>query len=328
MALPQQRSAQGVVRFYNFLSRHGSFMDQVLQGLARPQKSLPTRYLHDARGRELYEKVCELPDYYLARAELAIMHAHADSMAKFLGADCQLIEFGAGSSKRTRILLEELQPPLYVLVDVDGEAMKATADGLVQQFPWLNIIGVCADYASLLTLPAFVGVPIRRKAVYFPGSNLGHFDVEEALALLKLARRMVGTGGALLLGIDPTTDKAALNASCDDPAGVAAAFNLNLLARINRELDADFQLQRFDHRRFYDAKRGRIEMHIESLAAQLAHVGGVRLRFEQGETMLTEISRKPGIDEFSALAQRAGFGPGQTWGEAADLFCVQGMIAV
>jgi dimethylhistidine N-methyltransferase len=328
MALPQQCSAQGVVRFYDFLPEHGSFMDQVLQGLSQPQKSLPARYLHDARGRELYERVCELPDYHIARAELALMHAHADSMAKFLGADCQLIEFGAGSSKRTRILIEALQPPLYVLIDVDCEAMKATADGLVQQFPWLNIIGVCADYASLPTLPAFVGVPIRRKAVYFPGSNLGHFDAEEALALLKLARRMVGTGGALLLGIDPMTDKAALDASCKDPSGLAAAFNLNLLARINRELDADFQLRRFDHKRFYDAKRGRIETHIQSLAAQLAHVGGVRLRFEQGETIRTEISCKPGMDEFSALAQRAGFGPGQAWGEAADLFCVQGMIAV
>jgi dimethylhistidine N-methyltransferase len=328
MAEPQPRPAQGVVRFYNFLTQHASFLDEVLQGLAQPQKSLPSRYLYDRRGRELYQKICESPNFYLERAELGIMRAHAAAMAKFLGADCQLIEFGAGSSRRTRILLEELQPPLYLLVDIDGEAMQATAGGLAQAFPWLNTIGVCADHAQPLRLPEFVGVAIRKKAAYFPGANLGHLTPEQALMLLKLARRMVGTGGALLAGVELKKDKALLEAAYDDTAGAIAAFNLNLLARINRELGADFQLRRFGHLAFYDADQGLIELHLESLAAQYAHLPGVRLHFAQGETIRTEIACSYGIEEFQAMARRAGFAPGETWSDAANLFAVHGMSAV
>jgi len=328
MASPLQRPAQGVVRFYNFLAARDSFLDEVLNGLAQPQKSLPSRYLYDRRGCELFERVCELPDYYLARTELAIMRAHAGELAKFLGANCQLIEFGAGSSKRSRILIEELQPPLYVLIDTDGESMRATADGLAQQFPWLNTIGVCADYAQALMLPEFVGVTIRNKAVYLPGAILGRFTPEQAIALLKLARRMVGTGGALLVGVDLKKDKALLEAAYDDAQGVTAAFNLNLLARINRELGADFQLRRFAHKGCYNEDQGRIELHIESRAAQLAHVGGVRLRFGEGEAIRTEISCKYSIEEFHAVARRAGFEPGETWTDAANLFSVHATIAV
>lgn len=328
MALPQQRPTHGVVRFYNFLPPGNAFLDDVLNGMAQPQKSLPSKYLRDLRGCALFEKVCELPEYYPARTELGIMREHAAAMAKFLGADCQLIEFGAGFSRRTRILIEELQPPLYLLIDIEGEAMKATADGLAQQFPWLNTVGVCADYARPLILPEFVGIAIRRKAAYLPGSNLGHFSPDEAVVLLKLVRRMVGTGGALLVGVDLTKDQSVLEAACNDAQGVTAAYSLNLLDRINRELGADFQLRRFGHRGFYDARKGRIEMHIESLASQLAHIGGTRFRLGQGETIRTEISCKYSDEEFLAVAQRAGFAPDQTWSDAANLFRVYGMIAV
>jgi dimethylhistidine N-methyltransferase len=328
MAMPQQRPAQGVVRFYNFLSQHISFLDDVLNGLSQPKKSLPSRYLYDRHGCELFDRVCELPGYYLARTELAIMRTQAGAIAKFLGANCQLIEFGAGSSNRTRLLIEALQPPLYVLVDSDGEAMKTTSDGLAQQFPWLNIIGVCADYARPLTLPEFVGVAIRKKAVYIPGSNLGRFEPEAALALLTLARRMVGTGGALLIGVDLKKDRALLEAAYADAAGLNAAFNLNLLTHINRELGADFQLRRFGHIGFYDESKGRMEMQIESLAAQLVNLGGARLRFGQGETIHTQIACQYSIEEFVAVAHRAGFEPDQTWTDAGNLFSVHGMIAV
>jgi dimethylhistidine N-methyltransferase len=327
MAQPQQRPALGVVRFYNFLPEGHSFLDEVLAGLARPQKTLPSKYVYDMRGHELFGKVSELPDYYLARTGLAIMRAHAAAMAKFLGADCQLIEFGAGSGGSTRILIEELQPPLYVLIDVDVEAMKATAGGLAQQFPWLNIIGVCADYAKALTLPEFVGVPIRRKAVYFPGAAIGNFTPDEAIAFLVLARRVVGAGGAALIGVDLKKDKQALAAAYDDAAGVTAAFRLNLLQRINRELGGDFQLRRFRHKVCYNEAKGWIEMHIESLAAQLVHVGGARIRFSAGETIHTEISCKYSAEEFQALAHRGGFEADQTWTDAGGLFSVHGMIA-
>ncbi|HUX26719.1 MAG TPA: L-histidine N(alpha)-methyltransferase [Burkholderiales bacterium] len=328
MAHPQQRPDVGVVRFYNFLPEGSSFLRDVLAGLALPQKALPPKYFYDARGCELFEQICELPEYYPTRTELAIMREHAAAMAKFLGPDCQLIEFGSGSSRKTQILIEQLQPPLYVPVEIAGEAMQAAAASLALAFPWLNINGVCADYTKPLTLPVFVGVPIRRKAVYFPGSTIGNFTPEAAIEFLQLARRVVGTGGALLIGVDLKKDKPVLDAAYDDAAGVTAAFNLNLLARINRELGGDFQLPRFRHRAFYDEDRGRIEMHLESLAAQFAHVGGERFNFGRGETILTEISCKYSVDEFRAVAQRAGFASSQIWTDAARLFSVHGMIAV
>ena len=328
MAQPQQRPAQGVVRFYNFLVQGNSFLDDALKGMAQAQKSLPSKYLYDRRGCALFEKVCELPDYYLDRSELAILREHAGAMAKFLGADCQLIEFGAGLCRRTQILIEQLQPPLYVLIDIDGEAMQATADGLAQQFPWLNTIGVRADDARALKLPEFVGIPIRKKAAYFPGAKLSHFSPDEAIALLKCARRMVGTGGALLATVDLKKDTALLEAACNDAAGVIAAFNLNLLARINRELGADFQLRRFGYKGLYDAHKGRTQMQIESLAAQFVHVDGARFRFGQGETIHTEISCKYSVEEFQALAHRAGFAPDQIWTDAEGLFSMHGMIAI
>jgi len=327
MAQTQQRRGQGMVRFYNFLPEGDSFLDDVLKGLARRQKTLPPKYFYDARGCELFEQICELPEYYPTRTELAIMREHAGAMAKFLGPDCQLIELGSGSSRKTRILIEQLQPPLYVPIDIAGEALRAAAAGLAQLFPWLNIIGVCADYTKPLTLPEFVGVPIRKKAVYFPGSTIGNFTPHEAIEFLQLARRMVGPGGALLVGVDLKKDKKVLDAAYDDAAGVTAAFNLNLLARINRELGGDFQLRRFCHKAFYDEDKGRIEMHLESLAAQFVHVGGERLRFSQGETIHTEISCKYSVEEFRALAHRAGFEPERTWIDAANLFSVHGMIA-
>jgi dimethylhistidine N-methyltransferase len=327
MAQPQQRPAVGVVRFYNFLSEGKSFLDDVLAGLARPQKTLPPKYFYDIRGCELFEKICELPEYYPTRTELAIMREHAGAMAKFLGPDCQLIEFGSGSSTKTRILIERLRPPLYVPIDIAGEAIRAASSGLAQAFPWLNINGVCADYTKPLTLPEFVGVPIRRKAVYFPGSTIGNFTPHEAIGFLQLARRVVGPGGALLIGVDLKKDKQALDAAYDDAAGVTAAFNLNLLARINRELGGDFQLRRFRHKAFYDEAKGWIEMHIESLASQFVHVGGERFRFSAGETIHTEISCKYSVEEFQTAAQRAGFAPEQTWIDAANLFSVHGMIA-
>ena len=325
---PQQCPAVGVVRFYNFLPEGASFLGEVLAGLARPQKTLPPKYFFDARGRALFEQICELPDYHLARTEVAIMREHAASIVRCIGPGCQLIEFGSGSSRQTRILIEHLQPPLYLPVDIASDAMQAAAAGLTQAFPWLNINGVCADYTRPLTLPEFVGVPIQKKAVYFPGSAIGGLTPQEALESLQLARRMVGSGGALLVGVELKQGTPAPAAAYNDAAGVTAAFNLNLLARINRELRGDFQLRRFRHRVFCDEAGGWIEMHIESLASQYVHVGGERFSFSQGETILTGISCKYSVDELSALAQHAGFAPGQTWMDAAESFSVHAMLAV
>jgi dimethylhistidine N-methyltransferase len=317
-----------VLRFYDFLPDATPFLAAVLSGLARSQKSLPPKYFYDEHGSRLFGQICALPEYYPTRTELAIMQANIAEMTQFVGPDAQLIELGSGSGVKTRLLIERLLPPLYVPIDIDGQTLRSASKELADLFPWLNIVGLCADYTLALELPQFVGLPIRRKAVFFPGSTVGNFTPEEALGFLKRVRRMVGAGGALLIGVDLKKDKATLEAAYDDAAGVTAKFNLNLLERINRELDGDFKVERFRHKAFYDPIRGWIEMHLESLYAQMVHVGGRRFDFAPGETIHTEISCKYSIGEFQDLARKAGFSPQKVWTDPQQLFAVHGMPAV
>jgi L-histidine Nalpha-methyltransferase len=327
---PQRRPepVQGVVRFYNFLPAGDAFLDDVLAGLAQPQKSIPPKYSYDQRGSQLFETICGLPEYYPARTEMAIMRSHIADMAQFIGPGVELIEFGAGASVRTRLLIERLQPPLYVPVDTAGDRMRAGAGRLASLFPWLNISGICADFTRPLVLPEFVGVPVRKKAAFFSGSAIGNFTPAEALGFLKQARRLVGTGGMLLIGVDLKKDKKTLDAAYNDARGVVAEFNLNLLERINRELGADFQVQRFRHKAFYDPIQGWIEMHLESLYVQFAHVAGRRFDFAEGETIHSGISCKFSIAEFQDLGGKAGFSPEKVWTDPEQVFSVHGMIAI
>jgi dimethylhistidine N-methyltransferase len=319
---------QGVVRSYNFLPEDKPFLRDVLAGLSRQQKSLAPKYFYDARGSKLFAEICELPEYYLTRTELAIMRANLAEIAQFIGAGTQLIELGTGAGVKTRILVERLLPPLYVPIDIDGETLSEMSQRLVESFPWLNISAMRADYSMPLSLPEFVGLPIRRKAVFFPGSSIGNFTPDDALRFLKNVRRIAGTGGLLLIGVDLKKDKATLEAAYDDAQGVTARFNLNLLERINRELGGDFQVNRFKHKAFYDPIRGWIEMHLESRYPQVAHVAGMRFSFDAYETIHTEISCKYSIAEFQDLAKRAGFSPEKLWTDPEQLFSVHGMIAV
>ena len=317
---------QGVVRFYNFLPEGNAFLEDVLAGLGRAQKSIPPKYFYDERGSKLFEAICELPEYYPTRTEMAIMRAHIADMVEFVGPDAELIEFGSGAGVKTRILIEALRPPIYVPVDIDGAMLRAASGKLAQLFPWLNITGMCADYSRALVLPQFVGVPIRKKAVFFPGSTIGNFTPEEALEFLQRTRGLAGTGGVMLVGVDLKKDKRVLDAAYDDAQGVTAQFNLNLLARINRELGGDFQPQRFAHRAFYDEAKGRIEMHLESLYAQFVRIAGRRFNFAPGETIHTEISCKYTVAEFSALAREAGFVTEKVWTDERQLFSVHALI--
>src|SRR5581483_6547737 len=231
---------EGVLRFYNFLPEANPFLADVLAGLARAQKSLPPKYFYDDAGSRLFEQICVLPEYYPTRTELGIMQQNVAEMAQFIGPDTQLVELGSGAGIKTRLLIERLLPPLYVPIDIDGRMLRSASAQLAELFPWLNIVGLCADYTLPLELPQFAGLPIRRKAAFFPGSTVGNFTPEEALAFLRRVRRMAGAGGALLIGVDLKKDKATLEAAYDDAAGVTAKFNLNLLERINRELGGDF----------------------------------------------------------------------------------------
>ena len=319
---------EGVLRFYDFLPEANPFLADVLAGLARAQKSLPPKYFYDDAGSRLFEQICVLPEYYLTRTELGVMQQNVAEMAQFIGPDAQLVELGSGAGIKTRLLIERLLPPLYVPIDIDGRTLRSASAQLAELFPWLNIVGLCADYTVPLELPQFAGLPIRRKAVFFPGSTVGNFTPEEALAFLRRVRRMAGAGGALLIGVDLKKDKATLEAAYDDAAGVTAKFNLNLLERMNRELGADFKPERFRHKAFYDPIRGWVEMHLESRYAQVAHVGGRRFDFAVGETIHTEISCKYSVAEFQELARKAGFSAQKVWTDPRQLFSVHGMLAV
>ena len=323
---PQPR-APGVVRFYSFLPQAERLSEDVLAGLALPQKSIPPKYFYDEQGCRLFEAICELPEYYLTRTEMAILRGNIAEIAQFVGPEAELIEFGSGVQAKTRILIQALQTQLYVPIDIAIDTLRASSNELARRFPFLNIVGICADHTQPLVLPEFAGVPIRRKAVFFPGSTIGNFTPAEALVFLRQARKMAGAGGVLLVGVDLKKDKATLDAAYADPKGVTAQFNLNLLHRINRELAADFQVKRFRHRAFYEPIIGRIEMHLESLYSQFVHVAGRRFDFAPGETIHTEISCKYSIAEFQELGKRAGFTPEKVWTDPEQLFSVHGMVA-
>ena len=319
--------APGVVRFYSFLPSADRIREDVLAGLALPQKSIPPKYFYDEEGCRLFEAICELPEYYPTRTETAILRGNIADIVQFVGPDAELIEYGSGVQAKTRILIQALQTRLYVPIDIAAETLQASSNELAGRFPFLNIVGICADYARPLALPEFVGVPIQRKLAFFPGSTVGNFTPAEALQFLKNVRRSVGTGGALLIGVDLKKDKATLDAAYADAKGVTAKFNLNLLERINRELGADFQLNRFRHRAFYEPTQGRVEMHLESLYSQIAHVAGRRFDLRPGETIHTEISCKYSIAEFQELGKRAGFSAEKVWTDPEQLFSVHGMVA-
>src|SRR5215467_409148 len=317
----------GVVRFYSFLPSADRFRDDVLAGLALPQKSIPPKYFYDELGCRLFEEICELPEYYLTRTETAILRGNIADIAQFVGPDAQLIEYGSGSQAKTRILIHALQTRLYVPIDIAADTLRASSSGLAARFPWLNVVGLVADYTRPLAMPELVGVPIRRKVVFFPGSTIGNFTPAEALEFLKHARRNAGRGGALIVGVDLKKDKATLDAAYADSKGVTARFNLNLLERINRELGADFQVERFRHKAFYDPEQGRVEMHLESRTAQAVEIAGRRFNFARGETLHTEISCKYSVAEFQELGKRAGFSPEKVWMDPEQLFSVHGMVA-
>jgi L-histidine Nalpha-methyltransferase len=300
----------------------GSFREEVLAGLSRRLKELPPKYFYDQRGSELFEAICELPEYYLTRAELALMRDKAADMARHLGPGCAVIEYGSGSGRKTRILIEAAAPVAYVPIDIAREQLRATAAGIASEFPGLAVTAVCADYSRTLELPLLAGLPARRRVVYFPGSTIGNLAVPEAADFLANARRLAGPGGAMLVGVDLKKDAARLNAAYNDARGVTAEFNLNLLARINRELGADFNLPSFRHHAFYNAARGRIEMHLVSLKEQRVRIAGAAFGFRGGETIHTENSYKYSVAEFQSLARGAGFDPVRCWTDAEKRFAV------
>jgi dimethylhistidine N-methyltransferase len=304
-----------------------SFREEVLRGLARPRKMLPCKYFYDATGSALFDEICELPEYYLTRAELAILRAHSAEMAALLGPRCLVIEYGSGSGVKTRLLLDKLvDPAAYVPIDISPGPLRAAADELVAAYPTLEVLPVCADYTAEYPLPRPRTKPARR-AVFFPGSTIGNFTPGEAESFLKHVGQVCGRGGALLVGVDVAKGSKILERAYDDAQGVTARFNLNLLARINRELGADFDLGSFRHRAVYARSLRRVEMHLVSERAQEVRVAGSRFAFKAEETILTECSYKWDLAEFEQLARGAGWRMARVWRDPQRRFSVQYLTA-
>lgn len=308
--------------FVDLQPASGSFLDDVLDGLARTPKALSPKYFYDARGCELFEAICGLPEYYPTRTEMALMEDCADDIAGRLGRGGLLIEFGSGASLKTVAMLRALQSEVYVPVDIAADALRGSMARLGAEFPQLPIIAVCADYMQPLEVPELAGHGARRRVIYFPGSTIGNLTPEEARSFLARAREFAGADGAMVVGVDLKKDPALLHAAYNDAQGVTAEFNLNLLRRINRELAADFDLEQFRHVAFYNGEAGRIEMHLESLRAQMVTVSGRGFAFGAGERMHTENSCKYSEEGFRALARSAGFSPEQVWVDQDRRFSV------
>jgi len=302
-----------------------SFLEDVIAGLSLPQKTVPPKYFYDAAGSKLFERISRLPEYYLTRAELALTKKNLASIARFAGKGCTVIEYGSGESIKTRMLLRGLRPSAYVAVDISPVALLGAVRRLSRAFPDLNITGLAGDFSRPLKIPAFEGM--QRRVVYFPGSTIGNLTPGEAHAFLRMTRGQVGPRGAMLVGVDLKKDPGVLHAAYNDSRGVTAAFNLNLLARVNRELGGDFELRRWRHYAFYNAPLGRIEMHLASLTRQTMNVGNHRFAFAQGETIHTENSYKYSAEEFRALAASGGFAAPKLWMDKKEQFALFGLEA-
>lgn len=297
------------------------FRADVLDGLRAAAPHLPSKYFYDAAGSELFEQITRLDEYYLTRTELAIMREHATEMAGCLGRRCLLIEYGSGSSAKTRLLLDRADPAAYVPIDISGTALFEAAAALARDYPKVEVLPVCDDFAQPVELPAPRAAPARR-VVYFPGSTIGNFTEVEAAALLDRTRALCGPGGGLLLGADLQKDVATLDAAYNDRRGVTAAFNRNLLVRINRELGANFDVEQFEHHAFYSTAHGRIEMHLVSRQAQRVDIGAARFLFPAGASIRTEYSYKYTLAGLEELAASGGFTIQRTWTDPRRRFAV------
>lgn len=299
------------------------FRRDVVEALSRqPQRELPTQYLYDERGSQLFDRICELPEYYPTRTELSIMEHDAPAMAEAIGSGALIVEYGSGSSIKTHRLLEQLPDAAgCVLVDISRGHLMRSAEALAARFPQVEILPVCADFTALFDVPTPQRA-VQRRVVYFPGSTIGNFLPGQATHLLRQMADQVGPGGGLLIGTDLRKDRAVLEAAYNDSQGVTAEFNLNLLRRINRELKADFRLDAWKHRAIYDEELGRIEMHLVSRREQRVEVGGRSFGFSRDQTIRTEYSHKYAIEGFHRMAGNAGFAPVKVWTDPEELFAV------
>jgi dimethylhistidine N-methyltransferase len=308
------------------LSQPELFREDVIAGLSRRRKTLPSRWLYDERGSELFEEITRLTEYYPTRVETGILKSNAAAIARFVGRNATLIEYGAGAGIKTEILIAALEEPrLYVPVDISGAFLDQAVISLRHRFAKIGIWPIVADFTGDFEIPA--GIPMQGRSAYFPGSTIGNLDTAETVSFLGRMHRQVGPKGTAVIGADLTQDVRILLAAYDDRQGVTAAFNLNLLVRINRELEGDFKLERFAHRARWNSVISAVEMHLVSLAAQTVVVDGQCFEFDVGESIHTETSRKYHVRGFSALVENAGWHIEEMWTDPLRSFGVFGLIS-
>ena len=299
-----------------------TFREDIVAGLNSDPRTLPCKYFYDERGSRLFDEICKLDEYYLTRSEISIMNKYAPEMADQIGPGAMLVEYGSGSSIKTRLLLEHLQDPVaYVPVDISRDHLLRTANDLSLAYPHIEVLPVCADFTAEFDLPISQRVQTHN-AVYFPGSTIGNFQPRSARAMLARIAPLCGTGGGLLIGIDLQKDADIIESAYNDAKGVTAEFNLNLLSRINRELDGKFNVDQFEHQAIYNDEMGRVEIYLVSRFDQAVTVGDESFEFTDGETICTEYSHKYTIDGFAELAAEVGLTLHRHWTDDRQLFAV------
>ena len=298
------------------------FISDAIAGLSSNPRTLPSKYFYDERGAALFQKICDLPEYYITRTEIDILDRNRAEIASRLGPNIELIGLGTGAGTKTRILIEALETPaVYIPVDISEKQLRESTTNFRKIFPDLEILPVCADYLQPVVLPSPHHKPARN-VLYFPGSTIGNFEPDEAVQFLRRVANVCRENGGLLIGADLKKARDVLEAAYNDRAGVTAQFNLNLLARANRELGADFDLDQWRHRAIYNSDAGRIEMYLISESDQFVHLDEQRFHFRRAEKIVTEFSYKYSPEEFAALAGKAGFEFVQMWTDDARLFGV------
>lgn len=311
------------ISFHDYAKRQESFAEAMAKGLSAKPKSIPARFLYDAEGSALFDRICALPEYYPTRTEMQILRDHAPEIAARMGPEAMLVELGSGSSVKVRLLLDAMTAPAaYTAVDISREHLIAAAQALAADYPSLQVNAVCADYGETFPLPPSPGK--GRQVAFFPGSTIGNLEPYEAQ---KFLAGWAASGVDMLVGVDLVKDRSILEPAYDDAEGVTAAFSLNVLTRANRELGADFDIARFVHRSRWNAEASRIQIHIESLVDQTVRVDGQTYEFRAGEPIETEHSYKYSVSGFRMRAERAGYTSAAVWIDEASLFSVHYLTA-
>jgi dimethylhistidine N-methyltransferase len=308
-----------VASFKDYRPDDNEMLSEALEGLLATPKTLPCKYFYDEKGSDLFQQICQLPEYYPTRTETLLLQSIAGEIAELIGPACQMIEYGSGSSEKMQIILRALiEPESFTAVDISKEHLLSVTKALSKEFPQLKVHAVSADFIRPFSVPKMIGDGLR--VGFFPGSTIGNFTYDDAISFLQGTKKVVGPNGAMLIGLDLKKDERILHAAYNDAQGVTAAFNMNLLVRLNSELGATFNLNEFCHEAFYNAEIGRVEMHLKSLSDQTVRLGPEVISFKKSETIHTENSYKYGLGEFKELAECAGYKTLKSWRDPDNFF--------